>query len=238
VKATTDIKVSTQFSGRIIHLNTIAGQDATKNSLIATLRTKEAESLFNSGNRTIKDIKIFSPVSGFVAENYAFQGEIIMAGQPLLRIISPDSIYIAVAIPARFSHKIKNNMLLTILINDKDYETKIDRMIPVTNSATGTFQAFASLQAPDLYPGTICNVILHIRHKTVPAIPRTAVLTRQDHEIAFVVNAGKAEKRILKTGIRTNDFIEVIKGISVGESVVIAANYGLSGGEDVKATQQ
>lgn len=234
VKALQDIKVSSQYSGRVIHLNTRLGAYIRQNDVIADIRKKEAEALFSSGNRIMKDIKIFSPISGYVVENYIFPGEIAVAGNPLTRIISSKKIYIKINIPGEFLHKVKKGTFLTIMEKGKKYQTKIETIVPVTDPVTGTFHAIAPLETQDLYPGTVCRITIHVSQKTVPAIPREAILTQEGKPIVFVVSKGRAERRIIKTGIRTDELIEIKKGITIGESVAVVGNYELS--DRVKVT--
>jgi multidrug efflux pump subunit AcrA (membrane-fusion protein) len=238
VKASQDLKVSSQYSGRITNLNTRIGAYVKQNDVIACIRTKKAEALLSNGNSAIKDIKIFAPISGYVAENYISSGEIAVAGQPLLRIISPERTYIKMSIPGEYLSKVKKGTPLTVKGKGQEYQTAIDAVVPVADAATGTFQAIAPLKARELYPGVVCRVTIHVGRKTVPAISRTAILTREGKQIVFVVSAGKAERRVVKTGIRTDKLIEIEQGVKVGESVAVVGNYELSDGVMVEVKHQ
>jgi len=57
-------------------------------------------------------------------------------------------------------------------------------------------------------------------------LPVSALLTDGGKKIAFIQTEGETfERRVLKTGIRYKDWIEVISGISVGERVVTRGAY-------------
>jgi len=238
VKASQDLKVSSQYSGRITNLNTRIGAYVKQNDVIACIRTKKAEALLSSGNSAIKDIKIFAPISGYVVENYISPGEIAVAGQPLLRIISSESVYIIMNIPGDYLSKVKKGTPLTVKGKGQEYQAAIAAVVPVTDSATGTFRAIAPLKTPNLYPGSVCNVTLHVSEKTAPAIPRAALLTKDGEHIVFVISEGKAEKRVVETGIRTDTMIEIKKGVKIGESVAIMGNYELDDGMVVRVEKR
>ncbi|MDA3790424.1 MAG: hypothetical protein PF503_18260, partial [Desulfobacula sp.] len=118
------------------------------------------------------------------------------------------------------------------------YQTKIEAIVPVTDPVTGTFHAIAPLETRDLYPGAVCRITIHVGEKTVPEIPRTAILTQEGKQIVFVISSSKAERRVVKTGIRTDKLIEIKKGVQVGESVAVVGNYELSDGMSVRAEKR
>ena len=238
VKASRDLKVSSQYDGRIIHLNARLGAYVRQNEVIAGIRTKNAEALFGSENRSIKDITILAPASGYVVETYLFPGEIAVVGQPLLRIISPEHTYITMNIPGEYLSKVKKGTPLTIKEKGQEYPTAIAAVVPVTDPATGTFRAIAPLKTPNFYPGSVCKVALHVAEKTAPAIPRAAILTKEGEHIVFVISAGKAERRVVETGIRTDTLIEIKKGVQIGESVAIMGNYELADGMVVRVEKR
>ncbi len=238
VKASLDLKVSSQYDGRIIYLNTRPGAYVKENDVIASIRTKNAEALLSGGNRSLKDITIVAPASGYVVETYLFPGEIVVAGQPLLRILSPEDAYISMNIPGEYLSKVKKGTPITIIEKGQEYTTAIDAVVPLTDPETGTFRAIAPLKTPNLYPGSVCKVTLHVSEKTAPAIPREAILTKEDEHIVFVISAGKAESRVVETGIRTDTLIEIKKGVKIGESVAIMGNYELTDGMGVRVEKQ
>lgn len=238
VDALQNIKVSSQYGGRIIHLKTRLGAYVKHNEVIANIRKKEAEALLSSGNFSIKDINILAPLSGYIIETFSFPGEIVAAGQPLLRIISPEGIYITMNIPGEYLSKVKKGTPLTVKEKGEDYRTSIDAVVPVTDPATGTFLATARIRTQHLYPGIVCKVVLCVAEKTALAVPRAAILTQEGGQIVFVISGNRAERRVVETGIRTDTLIEIKKGIMVGEKVVVVGNYELSDGMVVRVKKQ
>jgi len=232
VKASQDIKVSSQYGGRIMRLNAPLGAYVKQHDVVASIRKKEAEALHNL--HPIKDLKIPAPISGYVVERYVVTGEIAGAGQPLVRIISAQNPFISITIPGNLLHRVRKGTLLTITENGNSYAAEIATVVPVTDPVSGTFQVIAPLKTADLYPGAVCRVAIHLAEKTVPAVPRTAILTQEGQQIVFVVSAGRAERRVVTTGVRTDELIEVKKGLEIGESVVVVGNYELSDGVAVR----
>jgi hypothetical protein len=66
--------------------------------------------------------------------------------------------------------------------------------------------------------------------ENTPVIPRTAVITRDGKSTAFVVASGRLEQRILQLGEPAGDDVSVLRGIAVGENVVVTPNDKLRNG--------
>ena len=65
---------------------------------------------------------------------------------------------------------------------------------------------------------------------------------RKLKELVFVIKDGKATKKIVKTGIQDNDYIEILSGISKGEEVISgpysAVSKSLKDGIKVKVVEK
>lgn len=227
-----DTRISSQYAGRVMRLKKSLGAYVKRNEIIAEIRKKEAEALHKL--HPVDDLKIASPVSGYVSEIYTSPGEVIAAGQPVLRIIATENPFISLQVPGEFLARIKKRTPLTIMKSGKHLEAQISSVIPVTDPSSGTFQVLAPLKDSDFYPGEVCQVTLHLSEKTVTAIPRSALLTRDGQQVVFVIIDGKAQKRVVSTGIRTDELIEIKEGLKTGEQAVIVGNYQLSDGVAVR----
>jgi len=65
------------------------------------------------------------------------------------------------------------------------------------------------------------------------AVPTNAVLVRGQMELAFVVVDGRAQLRLVKTGKRVGDRLEILSGIDRGERVVVGGLAALADGQPV-----
>jgi hypothetical protein len=66
-------------------------------------------------------------------------------------------------------------------------------------------------------------------------VPATAVTQRGQMELVFIVSDGKAQLRIVKTGKRLGNEVELVSGVSAGERVVVENLAGLVDGQPVEA---
>ena len=77
--------------------------------------------------------------------------------------------------------------------------------------------------------------ILYDLHKDVPVIPRSAVITEDEQSHVFVINdEGNTHRRAIQLGFENNGLIEVVDGLTNGETVVTAGKGSLSEGSRVE----
>jgi Cu(I)/Ag(I) efflux system membrane fusion protein len=75
---------------------------------------------------------------------------------------------------------------------------------------------------PDMY----ANVELRVSLGTKLAIPQEAIIESGQKQIVFLHHGGgKLEPRLIKTGVKTGEWSEVLEGLKEGEHIVTSANF-------------
>ena len=70
-------------------------------------------------------------------------------------------------------------------------------------------------------------------HKAVLTVPPSAVEKNESGEAAvYVVTGGMAQRTVVKTGFETSEAVELLSGVSEGQSVLTSSVHGL--GEKAK----
>jgi hypothetical protein len=70
-------------------------------------------------------------------------------------------------------------------------------------------------------------------HENVVVIPAPAIVREGEDVAVFVVNAGKAQRRRVQTGLTDGTAVEIVSGLKVGEIVIIDGQAGLPDGAPV-----
>ena len=87
----------------------------------------------------------------------------------------------------------------------------------------------------DLKPGMFARVgIVFERRSDTLTIPRIALLDTDGSANVFVISAGKAEQRPIKTGLSNAGKVEVTEGLTGTEQVVVVGQNGLKDGNPVR----
>jgi multidrug efflux pump subunit AcrA (membrane-fusion protein) len=64
------------------------------------------------------------------------------------------------------------------------------------------------------------DIIIAARPRTI-VIPTSIISTRRGNKTVFVVEKGAALERSIETGLQNRDEIEVLRGLKVGERLVV-----------------
>ena len=67
-------------------------------------------------------------------------------------------------------------------------------------------------------------------------IPAAAVVEEDNESVVYVVADGAAERRVIRTGIRSNGIVEVLEGIDQQDQIVVTGQSSLRDGSRVLAS--
>jgi hypothetical protein len=76
--------------------------------------------------------------------------------------------------------------------------------------------------------------IAYERREDALQLPRNAILDADGEPSVFVVVNGKAEQRSISTGLASGGWVEVTKGLTGDERIVVVGQAGLKTGTAVK----
>ena len=184
---------------------------------------------------------IRAPISGYVSERLVRAGNLVKLHDPVYRVTSYDPLLAVLHVPERELSVLRKGLEVSMLLDAWPGETfagEIIRISPVVDPGTGTFRVTARVSDHDrmLKPGLFGRVeILYDLHANVPVIPRSAVITEDESSHVFVIDtAGSAIRRSVELGYERAGMIEVLGGVTTGETVVTAGKSSLSDGVRVE----
>jgi len=162
-----------------------------------------------------------APYAGIVAKRHVELGELVSPGQPLITGLSLQSLRVNVDVPQGMFHSIRTIGKAFVYIEDKRIAADELTFFPVADPAANTFRVRVAL--PDgsatVYPGMIAKVGFVIGETNRLLIPTEAVVRRSELSAVYVANEDQVVLRQVRLGRRYGDSIEVLAGISAGESV-------------------
>jgi Cu(I)/Ag(I) efflux system membrane fusion protein len=108
------------------------------------------------------------------------------------------------------------------------FSGQVTYLEPHVMQQTRTLKARLEFANPDmtLRPGMYSDVKLEVPSGRVVAVRESAVLRTGERDIVFVAQGqGRMEVRQVQIGRRVEDYYEVLRGLKLGESVVVAGNF-------------
>ena len=198
---------------------------------------------YDSARLELSYTEIRAPIDGVVSARHIKLGNTIKEIDPTFRITDLDPLVAYVHIPEKEFRKLapgQNADVIVDALGGEHYVGTISRISPTVDPQTGTFRA--RVEVPDksrrVKPGMFARVnIVYDRRPDTLQLPRTAILDADGQQSVYVVANGKAQQRVIRTGLANGGWIEVLDGLQGNERVVTVGQAGLKTGTPVKVVE-
>ncbi|HMY20716.1 MAG TPA: efflux RND transporter periplasmic adaptor subunit, partial [Polyangium sp.] len=171
-------------------------------------------------------------------------GQFVQAGTVLGTALQRDPLLLRFSVPEADAPSLHAGMVASFRVtgNEHPHTAKITLVADASDPNTRMVPIVAEIDSAHkdtLRPGTFADVTVSIgTNDAAPVIPQTAIRPSERGFLAFVVENDVAQERVLTLGMRTADGrVEVRKGLSMGEKLVIRGAEPLKQGAPVKVGQ-
>ncbi len=181
--------------------------------------------------RTIPiDIDIRSPVDGFVLSRNVSVGQKYERGAEWFRIANLDRVWILADVTEEEARQLRPGATATISIPSRGEKltARVATVLPQFDPATRTLKVRLEAGNPDLMlrPDMFVDVELGIQLPPAIRVSRDAVVNAGQRKVVFVERAaGSFAPREVETGSRAGDEVEIVRGLSPGERVVVSGTF-------------
>ena len=188
---------------------------------LSELDAKSAKELVEEGKKGIT-----AEFNGIVSKADIKQGAAVTQGMELFTIQNTDKASVDVTLSKYDYDTVKEGQSAEITLGDNTYQGTVTKMshIAVQNEkGTPVISATVSINDPDddIFLGVDAKVKIHAASaKNVVTLPVEVVNIGKDGSFCYVIEDGLVTKRDIRTGISSEDYVEVIDGIKEGEEVI------------------
>ena len=178
-----------------------------------------------------KSLTIHSPASGVVTAKMAVEGARINAGEPLFELADLDRLWILADVyesELAWVHVGAPATITLAYLPGRTFTGKVAFIAPTVDPMTRTAKVRIEVDNRDgaLKPEMFGDVVLQEPSRNVTVVPESAVIATGTRSVVFVVGRdGTFEPREVETGTKSDQFIEIRRGVSAGEKVVTQANF-------------
>jgi len=223
-----------------------AGMRQLADSSLARLRNwdlspSQVSELMKSGQPQ-RTISFPSPVSGIVSEKKALQGMRFMPGEMLYQVTDLSSVWVIADLSEQDIGLVRSGAkarVTTTAYPNEAFEGRITYIYPTLKAETRSIPVRVEMANPGgkLKPAMFAQVELSVGGKTpVLTVPDSALIDSGTRRIVLVqVQEGRFEPREVETGARSESYVEIRKGVSDGEQVVVAANFLIDAESNLRA---
>ena len=174
----------------------------------------------------LKDRNIIAPFDGVLGYR-GITGDILGSDNSIIITLDDNSIiYSDLKIPETFASFIKKGLPITAKFSGnkkKTYSGKVYAVSSRINAETRSLLTRVMIENKnsELIPGSLLEVIINYNKRNSLGIPDTSMMIEGNKIYVYKVSKDNiANKTEIKIGIRANGFIEVISGLTEGETIV------------------
>ena len=180
--------------------------------------------------------KVVAPFDGIVTRKLADVGDLAAPGKPIIEMENPRVLRFEADVPEALVGNLTLGETLPVQVSSggERFMGTVAEIAPVADPASRTFLAKLDLpHATGLRSGQFGRVWIPTGKVKSIRIPASAVVTRGQMECVFVATNQHAQLRIVRTGERSENEVEVLSGLSPGEKVVRDGVETLRDGEQI-----
>lgn len=235
---------------------------AQVNALEARLNSQRdeftvAQRQVNLRQQDVRDTEIRAPFAGIVVSKNAQAGEMISpmsAGGGFTRtgiatIVDMDSLEIEIDVNEAYINRVKPGQRVKAILDaypEWEIPAHVITVIPTADREKATVKVRIAIDQrdPRILPdmGVKVSFIAEAGADSSPrrlvVIPSSAVRRDGERDIVFIVKDGRAERRAVTVKGSRADRVEVLSGLSSGETVVTTGPADLKDGQRVRVEQE
>jgi RND family efflux transporter MFP subunit len=203
----------------------------------AVLAQRRAE--FDLAKQQLSDTSLRSPFDGSIQSRLANVGEFLPAGSPVVKLVKIDPLRLRLEVPDRDAAAVRLNQPVRLSVggDTNHYTGTLTRVSPAIDEQSRMLVVEADVHNDGtLRPGLIARAQIIVRaDDSGLAVPASALVDFAGLEKIIIVQQGKALERVVKTGRRSADWVEIKSGLAAGDLAVLEPG-NLRTGETVAVT--
>lgn len=234
-----------QFGKDIERYKRLAGENAiTKRDLEqVTIGLKKAKADLTNARKALSNTSLKAPISGNINNDFITVGQLLGGGSPVCEIVNNSSLKLNIKITEREVYKIKTGQIVKVHIAvfpDKTFTGKISSIAQKADAAM-KFNVEITLNnnaEVKLRSGLYAEAELPVKNEQKIIISKKCIVGSMERPVVYVVENGRAIRRELIIGQSNEKQVEVLKGLSENESVIISGQLNIKDGDEVAVVKQ
>lgn len=181
--------------------------------------------------QVVRTLPIHSPITGTVVGKEIVQGTHVEPGQELYTIADLSHVWIMADVYEYELSFVKQGQKARVTLSYEPGSVMaavVGFVYPTLDPKTRTARVRFELDNPGekLKPDMYTNVELIVNLGTRLVIPKEAVIESGQKQLVFIHHGGgRLEPRLIKTGMKGEEYLEVLEGVREGDHVVTSANF-------------
>jgi membrane fusion protein, multidrug efflux system len=186
--------------------------------------------------------EIRAPFSGRIGLKSVSEGSFVNNSIVIATLQNINPVKIDFSIPEKYSLNVNrgDKVNFSVTGSEETFTAEVYAIEPKIDPVTRTLRIRAIYQNPagKILPGSFADVQLILKKiENAILIPTQAVIPELKGQKVFVFNNGTAVPKIIQTGIRREETVQVVDGLSISDTVITSGILQLRPGVPVNITR-
>lgn len=191
----------------------------------------------------IKERTICAPFDGFLGIRKISIGAMVAPGTIITTLDDIKKIKVDFPLPEKYSLAIALNQPIiatSIAIPNVEFHGTISAISPRVSSISRNIMIRGIINNDNqlLRPGMMLKIKIQLNDRIGIQIPEKSLSSIGEKYFVFILNGDKVEQRFVSIGEQKNGMIEIIKGLNVGEKIVVDGVAKLMNGMKIKIANE
>ncbi len=193
-----------------------------------------AESAFHSARAQVERVRVLlsytvinAPLAGVVIERHVEVGDLTAPGQELMALYDPARMRIEAAVPVRLVPYLALGKSVAVALSHPAVTLTgaVAEIVGEIDPRSRSQLVRVNLDRPeeDLLPGAFGRLWVETEPRDALFAPASAIRRVGQLETVGVVQDGRVVDRLVRTGARAGERVEILSGLNAGDTIVVEA---------------
>jgi RND family efflux transporter MFP subunit len=204
----------------------------------AEVRHRVAKGMVAEANAMMGYVVLLAPFDGVVTKKWADVGDLAAPGKALVSIEDYSALQLEADVPEAIGSHVRPGAALLVRADATtgSLTGTVAEIAPTADPLSRTFRVKLDLPPkPGWRSGQFARLLVPMAQGNSLRVPASAVVRRGQMEMVFAVVNQSAQLRLVKTGKRIGDEVEILSGLDASDSIIIEGAAQLIDGQPVEA---
>lgn len=201
-----------------------------------------AQAEFDLISVQINKTDIRAPFDGVVGLRNVSEGEYITPTTLITTLLEDHPVKVDFTVPERFASSIKRGDIVhfTVEGSSRQFDATVYALESIIDPETRSLGVRATSPNADLalVPGAFAEVQVLMPERVAVTVPSYALVPELRGQRVYLYRGGKASAVSVKTGLRTEDRVEITGGVASGDTLITSGILQLKPGAPVTITTE